>query len=422
MNWRFWLDAVLGTTFIFFLIGFILNLSVLGIFDVFDPIGHAISDLEITDLVFSQLREEPPADTNIVMVNIGNLSRGEMAAQIHILQQYNPKVIGIDAVIEDPTVQDAEGNLMLAGALALYDNIVLVSRLTKCNDVQCDSMEYSLPMFSAQATNAYANLITADARAQDHFKTCRTFRPQQATDTGQVVHFGVKLASLYDSAAAADFLTRKKVIETINYRGNIPSGNSSFSGRFSALDWQQVFEQNFVPEFIEGKVVIMGYLGSDFSDNSWEDKFFTPLNKEYAGRTNPDMFGAVIHANIVSMILNRDYVYAMPNWLALVVAVVLCFLNVVLFSVIYRRLPNWYDGLTKLIQLFEALLLIAVLVWSFHWFNWKLDLTPTFAAVLLAGDALEVYYGVLKNLFSASGRKELFRIRSLKEYKALKTA
>ncbi|NJM93588.1 MAG: CHASE2 domain-containing protein [Cytophagales bacterium] len=71
--------------------------------------------------------------------------------------------------------------------------------------------------------------------------------------------------------------------------------------------------------------MIFGYLGESFNDVSWEDKFYTPLNKTYAGKANPDMYGVVIHANIVSMILNHDYVYTMAESTGVLVAIVLCF-------------------------------------------------------------------------------------------------
>ena len=154
----------------------------------------------------------------------------------------------------------------------------------------------------------------------------------------------------------------------------------------------------------------MKILGEDLETESWSDKFFTPLNRNYAGKANPDMFGVVIHANIVSMILNEDFVNTLTEWQMVVLAVFICFLNVALFSWIYRRLPRWYDGLTKLVQLVEIMLMVFLMVMVFHWFNFKLNLTYTIDAVALSGDSLEVYYGVVKNLFNKEQRRQLFTI------------
>jgi CHASE2 domain-containing sensor protein len=175
------------------------------------------------------------------------------------------------------------------------------------------------------------------------------------------------------------------------------------------LDWMDIFEENFVSDVFEGKIVILGYLGEDLSNTSWEDKLYTPLNTKYAGRTNPDMYGVVVHANILSMILNGNFIDSMSERAGIMIGALLCLLNVIGFSLIYRLLPRWYDGLTKSIQLIEALILLLVVVMVFHFFSYKLNLTLGIIAVLFAGDSLEVYYGVLKNLFSKEQRRLLFQ-------------
>ena len=50
-----------------------------------DPVAKALSDFDVYDIVYSKLSEDPKADTNIVLVNIGNLSRLEIARQVNVL-------------------------------------------------------------------------------------------------------------------------------------------------------------------------------------------------------------------------------------------------------------------------------------------------------------------------------------------------
>src|SRR5690606_19350313 len=114
---------------------------------------------------------------------------------------------------------------------------------------------------------------------------------------------------------------------------------------------------------------------------------------------NPDMFGVVVHANIVSMILHETYINSMAGGGEIVMAFIFCLLNMMLFARIMERLPLWYDGLTKLIQVIEILLLTVIMVLVFHWFSYKDDMGITLAAIALAGDTLEVYDGVFKNAF-----------------------
>ena len=64
-----------------------------------DPIADAFADVELTDIVYAQFNmndkysqvtngELTTPDTNIVIVNIGNLNREGIAKQIHILNKY----------------------------------------------------------------------------------------------------------------------------------------------------------------------------------------------------------------------------------------------------------------------------------------------------------------------------------------------
>ncbi len=407
---QLWLDSVLGTAFIFFLIYF--GSRVFSAFEVLNPIGEAISDMDITDIVFSKLRKDPDALQNddIVIVNIGNLNRQGIAQQIDIINEYHPKVVGIDAFFRQPT--DNYQDSVLASVLWNTDKLVLVTKLNHYNSTtgKFDTLETSNPMFLENAQMGFANLITP-AKDQDNFKVCRSFTPIEYSNEGEQRLFALKLAELYDPEAAKRFKDRQNNVELINYGGNVVrtnNKNSEFTNKFTVLDWMDVFEENFVPSVFEDKVVILGYLGEDLWDNSWEDKLYTPLNMEYAGRTNPDMYGAVIHANILAMILSGNYIDSMSNRAAVVTGILLCFFNVLLFSLIYRLLPRWYDGLTKSIQLIEALVLLLITVLVFHFFSYKLNLTLGIIAVLLAGDSLEVYYGVLKNLFSKEQRRLLF--------------
>ncbi len=424
MKKRIWLDSILGTFFIFFLIWLIYNVSALGIFDLFDPIGEALADMEFTDVVFSQLRDEPEVDPNVVLVNIGYLSRAEIAMQLNILDQYDPKVIGIDAFFGS-LKEDTLGDMMLSDAIRNAGNVVLVSELVDQSFDRStktwDSLRLSHELFSQPAAgHAFANLITDnDAGIQEDFKVTRSFLPItyiKGIRKQREMAFGVKLAELYSPEKTERFLKRNNESEIINYRGNIinPYQKTVFGGKFFALDWEEVISENFDPSILKDKILIMGFLGSDFLDPSWHDRFYTPMNPKYAGRANPDMFGAVIHANIASMIINENYIYQWPEWLEAVIAIILTFANIYFFSLIYRRIPKWYDGTTKVIQLMEILIFLFLIIMMFHWFDLKLNLTLLFAGIALAGDGLEVFYGLIMNSFSKEGRAQLFRVD--KEY------
>ena len=394
MKKRLILDSIFGTGFIFFLIGVVFKFSAFGIFDVLDPIGDALSDVQITDIVFSKFRGETKADENVVLVNIGTLPRAGIAEQIKIISKYNPKVIGLDCFFADP--KEPYGDSLLIDAISQADNIVLASKLYNCSQEkgECDTLIGSNPMFKNKASSlGFANLIS-EAADQDQFKSNRSSTPVEKVNGEKHNALAVELVKYHSPDKVEKLFSRNNPYEVINYRGY-----GGLGGKFFSLDVIDVFEQNFDPSLIKDKIVLFGFLGSDFSDKSWEDKYYTPLNEKYAGRTNPDMYGVSIHANIIAMIINEDYINEMSASLGIILGIILCFANVYLFNIIYFKKPLWYDGLTKLIQLAEAILLLFLIIQVFHDFSYKLELTLGIVALLLAGDALEVYHGVIKNVY-----------------------
>jgi len=412
---NFWTDCVLATVLVFLVMWGILGITKLNIFNAFDSIGQALSDIELTDYVFSKLRKDPDVDQNIVVVNIGDLTRGEIAEEIKIISQHKPKVIGIDTFFGCPTalrdtvncpkLRDVMGNLLLSNAIQEAGNVVLVTKVLQADTLlspdQYDSLRNSDPIFSDFALReGYANLDT-DADFQDDAKTCRVFNPKIEVDGKANYAFAVEMAMEYDSVKTKRFLERNNYEEVINYRGNVFDiyGSTGYPNVFYTLDVDDVRTGNFMPDMLKDRIVIFGFLGSFLGDPSWDDKFYTSLNNKPAGRANPDMFGAVVHANIVSMILTEDYVNQMADWQEVAMAIILCLLNVALFSFINSHLPLWYDGITKLLQLIQLILYTVLMVMIFHWFSFKLNVTLTLAAVALVGDVYEIYMSVIKNIY-----------------------
>jgi CHASE2 domain-containing sensor protein len=270
------------------LIGFILNLSVLGIFNVFDPIGDAISDVEFTDIVFSEIRESPVReDSNIVIVNIGKLERAQLAMQINIINQFGPKAIGIDSFFSFP--KDSAGDAALYNALSSVDNLVMASQLMEYNETynRFDSLKKSFSWVAPPGNSGFANLFT-NAAEQDRFKVCRTFPPGMKTKEDTVYAFAVELARILSPEKTERFLARRNEEEIINYKRNILSYDmSQISGQYTAIDVQDVFQLNFEPRIIKDKIVLFGFLGEDFYDKSWKDKFYTPFKCQLCRAVQP---------------------------------------------------------------------------------------------------------------------------------------
>jgi CHASE2 domain-containing sensor protein len=416
---KFWVDCILATLFVFVFMWGIFQVTQLNVFNAFDSIGKALNDVELTDYVFSELRDDPLVDTSIVVVNIGNLTRRQIAQQIQIVSKYKPRVIGFDGffdcrtglrdTVNCPALKDTLGNLMLSEAIKEAGNVVLVTKLFQNDSTLvergfedvADSLRRSDPIFRDYAlAEGFATLDT-DAAFQDDVKTCRSFTPQWYYDNKKIYAFSVQLAMAYDSVRTKAFLDRGNFREVISYRGNVFDifGTTNYPQMFYTLDVEEVMTENFTEEVIKDRIVIFGYLGQQLGDPSWSDKFYTPLNNKMAGKSNPDMFGVVVHANIVSMILHADYIDEMAEWQQYLMAFMICLLNVALFSLINAKLPTWYDGITKSLQLLQLVLYSFLMVMIFHEFSYKLNITYTLAAVALVGDVFEIYNNIFKAIF-----------------------
>ncbi|MBN8651564.1 MAG: CHASE2 domain-containing protein [Cytophagales bacterium] len=415
------LQALTITVFVFILMWGVSKITDLKFFNAFDPVSQALSDFELTDYAFSNLRETPLVDQRIILVNLAP-TRGLIAQQLMQLKQLNPKVIGIDSffdcegglydTLNCPQLLDTLSNLMLSNAIQESGNVVLVSKLlqtkalaNKGDTDEYDSIEYSDQMFREHAINAYASLPT-DANYQDDVKLCRSIFPKMKVNGNEELAFSVRLAMMYDSVKTKRFLARDKYEEVVNFRGNVELMDNRLSSiasqdnattrypiMFYAIDWDKFLQEEYIGDIFEGSIVMMGSLGANFGDPSWEDKFFTPLNKKVAGRANPDMFGLVVHANVVAMILNEDYIDELQEWHKYAIAILVCFFTVILFILIDRNLPLWFDTLSVLIQVVLLLSVSGSVVYFFSHFSVKLDLALTLAASALVGPAYDIFKG-----------------------------
>jgi CHASE2 domain-containing sensor protein len=393
---------LLCTLFIFVVLGILSSIPIQS--DVLNPVQSTFDDFELTDIVFAKLRPDTlyKADTNIVLVNIGKLDRAGIAEELRIINRYQPKVISIDAAFRFP--RNMKSDTALANALASVKNLVLVSGIHRFNKEtsQYDTLETSHPMFSRHGASGFANLIV---ESDDYYKSCRSFSPKEKVRNQTELAFPVKVAQVYKPDIVKSFLDRNNTYEHINYRGNFTGG------AFYALDVADIFDpsmEDALEELIKDKIVLMGYMGENFQSRTLEDKLYTPLNENYVGKAHPDMYGVVVHANTISMILRQEYIDESPLAAEIIIAIVLCFLNVVLFTYIMHYFGDWYDSLTIVLQLMQTCLIMYVVVALFYTFHLKINLTLTLAVVLLSSNALELYYHLVLRVYKLRHSVRLF--------------
>lgn len=375
---NYWANTIACTAFVYLAIWLISRLPAQ--FEVLNPLSDAFEDFELTDLYFSRIKEPSPADTNVVMVNLSTLGTRQIAEVVEAIAAHQPAVLGIDVIFNNP-IRDQEGDSLLAAALAKIPNVVLASKADNPNEAtgQFDTLLKPVPILANQAYLGYANLITEQKQIGN---TARSFAPQTKIRDSVFNFFPVEIARHKYPEETKKFLSRKNEVELINY--------SRRHSEYYILEPSTLFDIDFDLS-LQNKVVLAGYLGQTFGDFSIEDKFFTPLNEKYAGKTVPDMFGVVIHANIISMISEQNYIDEWPESVEFLLGLILVYLNICLFYWVEANLKLWYDLISKSLQFMQTILFAGVTIWVFDEYRLKLDLTVGIAALVLSGDLLEVY-------------------------------
>ncbi|HBH07682.1 MAG TPA: hypothetical protein DDX92_13885 [Flavobacteriales bacterium] len=356
-------------------------------FELLDPIGKALTDFELSDMVFSQLRDKPPPDTNIVLVNIGTLDRSGIAEQIKVLNKFNPKILGIDVFFRER--RDFRSDMELMLALSEVDNLVLVSDLLIPDSISnCfQGMSTSNFIFTSNASLGYAEMKTTS----EGYKTVRQFVPFTCVNDSSTQAFSVVIADKFDSTSVDLLQQRNNEREVINWKGNYR--------HFYQLDVQDVLRPGADLSFVKDKIVLMGFMGQHhLGEESLEDTFFTPMNPIPAGRSYPDMYGVTLHANIISMILSKEYIFQFPLWGDILITIILLYLNVALFIYIAERKKVYYDLITKSLILVEIIVLFSLTILLLLYFHVKLDFTFAILTILLSGDLTELYVGSLREL------------------------
>ena len=108
------------------------------------------------------------------------------------------------------------------------------------------------------------------------------------------------------------------------------------------------------------------------------------------------MFGVVVHANVISMILHQDYINESSELTSFLIGFLMCFFSVVLFHLVLEWTPQLFDPVTKGFQLVIIVILNFIVAYLFLVENFKIDFGIALIAIALAPDLLEIYLHLIK--------------------------
>ena len=347
-----------------------------------DAIQVSISDLDFTDFYYKDMGlEDSMKEDNIVLVNLGASERDDIGKLIQNISVHHPKVIGIDAFFRK--LKDPDKDSVLQASLKMFDNLVLVSGAVWARQNNLDSMEHSHEFFRQNAHTGYANVWYSRQSGFYEPTSIRSF-PVRAYYEGNVYYpFSLEVLKLYDPEKFVRYVSNMPDEALINFQGNLAN--------YLTYDYDQVLAPDADLSLLKNKIVLVGYLGDSLGHLSNEDNHYTPLVYSKIEKNLPDMYGLVIHANIISMILKNDLKYELGLIWNQILQIFLYYFFVLWCSLIYNRTEKNYPLLSIISLFIFANILILLTIGLYAVFDLKVNVSYAILYSLFVPDGFEIY-------------------------------
>ena len=367
---RFFTEYLILNCFIFVCV-WLLSLLVLNV-SFFDPFAEAFRDFTITDLYYNRIKDRNEIYKGpVILINAENRNRKELAYLLQSVQLANPKVVALDIIFPD---RKTDEDSLLQNLFRQYNNFVLPSY----PDFENPKLSiYNHNYFTTEKNN-YVNIEGNNKETS----TIRYYFPfngqQQAFTSGIIQKFNT---SLYQKLSEK----KNKRVE-IHYYGSLAN--------FSYLNFDEVLQPDFNTASLTGKIVLIGYLGTpgNSAENKIdEDMIFTPLNEKLSGRSYPDMYGCVAHANILRMIIEEDYIRVISPFTGFIISFLFIWLMLPLFCGLFFKGDIWFNGLGTGVQLAGSIILVFITVLAYRHLNTKFDPGLLLACFVLLPTFINLY-------------------------------
>ena len=374
------IDALLATLLVF--ISMLLFPLVFS-FDFFEPFKKALTDFEVTDVGFTELREagKIKPDTNIVLINSKGLKRHEIGMLLNALDEIKPKVIGMNIEIER---SNNKGLDRLLNIRLKRENVLLGAFFDNDQEISDDLLDV---YFNEKKGKGFLNVFID--KDKEYF-TAREFTPELLNNDQMPHSFAASVINKYDKSKIAKLMARANSKERIYFTGNIDK--FFWIHGFDILDDPSDFGH------LNDKILLIGEFTPDKEPYDLDEGYYTPLNEESVGRTFPDMYSVVLQANIISMILNERYYDSLPEWIAIIIAFLLCYINMIIFGRVNIKYKNWYEITSVFLFLIESIVILFLTVLLFHEYDFELNLNLTIFAIALSVFVFEGYNESVKPL------------------------
>ncbi len=372
-------DTIFATLWVFIFIvilGMIpLNLGFL------NPIKLGLKDFDFNDVYYSKVGnlQKKDVDKNVVVINIGHADREGIALIIDKVASFQPKVMGLDATFDGP--RDPVQDSLLRETIHRNKNLVLaVKYLTDSTHKLIAAENYFV---NDSTLYGYVNFPTNGDK--ESIRTYYPFKKDEKDHNLVLPSFTSSLIKEFNDTAY-HYLTKKVDKKTIiNYSRKVTHEKK----QYQIVEPEDLMTDKVDSSAIKGKIALLAYVNIEPTDI--EDKKFTPLNEKYAGKSWPDMNGILVHANIISMILEKNYIKKVPLWGNLLLAVLVCWLHMSFFVHYYLESHIWFHLAAKIAQVASAIFFVWLGIVIYSKYGLKVDMKLSLITIVMAVDVIYFY-------------------------------
>jgi CHASE2 domain-containing sensor protein len=388
-------DTIFATIWVFL---FIIGLSSLPInLGFLNPIKLGLKDFDFNDISYSKLgkTDKDSVDERIVIVNVDREDREGLSYMIDKVAAGDPKVIGLDVLFGGPL--DESKDSLLSATISKHKNLVYAVKF------QLDSSDRfvtDLDYFKTAAHNSgYVNFPTIG-----DLETIRSYFPFKISKDTSLNSFSSAIIKLYDTTAFKKLKQKGDHATIINYTRTAFGDGSP--GKYLVIQPEELLNDNYEASRFKDNIVLLAFMSRTPYDI--EDKKFTPMNEKYAGKSHPDMNGIVVHANIISMVLDDNYIKKVPLWVNLLIAVLVCWLHMSFFIRYYLESHIWFHLVAKIAQVLSAIFFVWLGIYLFDKYRLKVDLKLSIVVIVLAVDVIYFYEAFAVWMNKKFGFKTIF--------------
>ena len=340
--------------------------------------------------------QNTPLDSNIVVINIGNADREGIALMIDKVASFKPKVMGLDVTFNG--ARDPIKDSILRETIRRNKNLVLAAKyLVDSTDKLIAAENFFLKDGSQYG---YVNFPNDDK------ETVRAYHPFKKDDKDKQLilpSFSSTLVKLYDSTAYKKIEEKADKRLIINYTRTVTDRKK----QYFLIEGEDLLIQDIDSSVIDGKIALLAYVNIEPTDI--DDKKFTPMNEKFAGKSWPDMNGIFVHANIISMVLEKNYIKKVPLWGNLLLAILVCWLHMSFFIHYYLESHIWFHLAAKIAQVLSALFFVWLGIYLYDKYRLKVDMKMSLIVIVLAVDVIYFYEAWAVWMHKKFGFKTVFK-------------